>query len=134
MLQIDDLEISCQDAYQQALDALSNMEITGLELVETAKVPMGDPSVKQDEWPYCYMFVFSRPVNRISCTYALAEGTGQEQVSEIWPQEYIKVYIDDSGIIQFIWDAPTQVGETVNGNVSIKSFDEIMAIFKQQVK
>lgn len=131
--QIADLNISCQDAYQQALNALSNMGISGLELVKTAEVPMGDPSVKQNEWPYCYMFVFSRPVNGISCTYALAEGAGQEQVSEIWPQEYIKIYIDGSGIVQFNWDAPTQVGETVNENVSIKSFDDIMAIFKQQV-
>ena len=131
--QIGNLETSCQQAYQQALDALSRMGIGGMELAETAKVPVGNPSVSQSDWPYCYMFVFSRPVQGLPCTYALAEGSGQEQVSQVWPQEYIKIYIDDSGILQFNWNAPTQIGETVNENVSLKSFGEIMTVFKQQI-
>ncbi len=104
-----------------------------MELVKTAMVPLGDPQVDQTKWPYCYMFVFSRTIDGISYTYALSEGTGQEQVSEIWPQEYAMICIDDSGIIQFDWKAPTQIGKTVNKNVTLKSFDEIMAVFKQQV-
>ena len=130
---IDGIELSAEEGHALALEALADMNINGMELVKMAKVPLGN--ARNDKLSYCYEFAFSRPVGGIPSTYALAEGLSldNERVSETWDQEYIEIYIDDSGILKFNWDSPTQLGETINENVSLKPFDEILSIFKQQI-
>ena len=46
--------------------------------------------------------------------------------------EYMNIYIDDSGIIGFIWSSPMEAQEVINENVKIVDFDEIKEYFIQQ--
>lgn len=129
------IQISAKDGYDFALDTLSNMGITGMELVRIASVPLVDPQNSFDTFNSCYKFIFSRPVSGIPTTYALEDGlaTDNDRMAEVWKQEYIEIFVGDSGILKFNWDAPTQLGEPINDNVALKSFKEVFSIFKQQI-
>ena len=129
---IQSLETTYGAAYQQAIDILTEMQIENYDLIQSVAVPLGNPQQKVNDYNACYEFIFSQPIEGIELNYALASGNS-EQYLEVWPQEYVKIYIDDTGIIGFYWDSPSEVGEVVNPNVELKTIDEIIEIFKQQM-
>jgi len=49
-----------------------------------------------------------------------------------WSQEYIRIGIGNDGVVQFMWQSPMILEETLNENVSLLPMDEIMDIFVQQ--
>ena len=131
-INIQGLETTYGAAYQQAIDILTEMQIENYDLIQSAAVPLGNPQQKVNDYNACYEFIFSQPIEGIELNYALASGNS-EQYLEVWPQEYVKIYIDDTGIIGFYWDSPSEVGEVINPNVELKAIDEIIEIFKQQM-
>ncbi len=48
-------------------------------------------------------------------------------IEKLWPPEMIEFRINDGGIIQFQWNAPLEITETVAENTAMKPFDEIKA-------
>ena len=51
-----------------------------------------------------------------------------------WNYEYICFTIDNNGIMDFSWNNPIEVIETVQQNASLKSFHEIIGVFETMVK
>lgn len=62
-----------------------------------------------------------------------AEEVENEQYAPYWPQEYIKMLIDDTGVFSVEWNMPAKQTEVVNTNVELLPFEEIQRIFKQQM-
>ena len=50
----------------------------------------------------------------------------------IYGEEILRIIINDDGIVQWYYTNPHQVLRTVNAGVEVKSFDEILEIYKKQ--
>ena len=86
--------------------------------------------------PKCYKFHFTREINGIqlhspkTCSGFDKEGP---EYDAVWLSEILSVYVDDTGVIGFAYFYPGKITETVNENVEMKDFDEIMDIFEKQI-
>jgi|GEM_PF-2997110 len=85
-----------------------------------------------------YAFYYTRCANGVPVTYTnnafFETGTQTLEHFEFWEPEYIKICIGDSGFVEFSWESPTQVIETVTDNAQLLPFDEIQRIFERQIK
>lgn len=79
-----------------------------------------------------YLFIFSRNIEGIPCKYVEstggALGIDGSEFRNPWNAERIEVMVNDDGIIGFEWESPPEIIETINENVSIKAYDEIIEI------
>jgi beta-lactamase regulating signal transducer with metallopeptidase domain len=76
------------------------------------------------------------PVTDISHSGGNSSGVGTEEETKhsfvLW-QEYLRFYIDNTGIILLDWRSPCGVTREINKNVALKPLDDIKKIFKQQI-
>jgi len=79
-----------------------------------------------------YLFLFSRNIEGVPCKYVQEDsgalGIDGEEYREPWNAERIEVMVNDDGIIGFEWESPPEIIDTVNENVSMKSYEEIIDI------
>ena len=84
-----------------------------------------------------YIFQFARTVNGVSVLTEgnkyVEEGNGESYTKKLWPKECIEVKVNDDGIVEFIYNAPLEVTETVVDQSNIKTFEEIKEVFEQMV-
>ena len=82
----------------------------------------------------CYEAIIYKCIN--SVYIPLITGyQGKESESMVAPDipvEQIKVYIDEKGVIKFLWMEPTDIVEIVNQNVAMLDFEAIKQMFIQQ--
>lgn len=84
---------------------------------------------------YAYQFYYSRKTNDIPlATYMRDGGNGSEGFSVPWMYEYICFTVDNSGIVSATWANPIDVGDVVQENATLKTFDEIISVFESMVK
>ncbi|MBN2879639.1 MAG: hypothetical protein JXN65_08420 [Clostridia bacterium] len=85
----------------------------------------------------CYEFYFVRKYNTINgAKFNLASRYIESidyNFAEIWQGEEIKIIVDDSGIVSFLWYSPTEVLENINYNAATMDFEEIFEIFKKNI-
>lgn len=81
----------------------------------------------------CFVLHYTRRIHDAPVTYEYSSAQYSEEYGEHWNYEYMTFYIDDTGIIAFIWDNPKQVLETINSNVSMLTFEEVKDYFKKQI-
>ena len=60
-------------------------------------------------------------------------GTQVYLYASYWPQEYFRVYVDDTGVIGFYWWLPMQIGEAISSNVALLPFEEIQEIVRKDI-
>lgn len=82
---------------------------------------------------YAYVFIFSRNIEGIPCqnvdyNVKLSISADGAEYREPWYNERIEVMVNDDGIIGFKWYSPPEILETINDNVAIKTYDEIIDI------
>ena len=82
----------------------------------------------------CYRVSVSRCVNGVYTPNIKSNDTSMESETAAKPvkPEYMNIYIDDSGIIGFIWSSPMETQEIINENVQTLDFEEIKEYFVQQ--
>ncbi len=73
------------------------------------------------------------PLEQPSGTKKMESSDGGDYTEKRWPAEVIEFRINDSGIIQFQWNAPLQITETVVDQAAMKPFPEIAAAFEKML-
>ncbi len=90
---------------------------------------------------YAYQFVFTRAVNGFSMVYDetnaigsnFSEESGTDLYQEPWPYEYLLLVIDKNGMQKMEWNSPLRVEKTLNENVALMPYADIMDVFKKMV-
>lgn len=85
---------------------------------------------------YAYRFYYVRKADGIPLAVSFqSEGKIDEESFAVpWYYEYACLTVDNTGLVAVDWNAPVQVGEVVQENASLKSFDEIIRIFQTMIK
>lgn len=141
------LNISREDALKAARNTLKQLGLEGTQLsyaragidVEGLLGTEFSDVVSNPKRKKCYIFYFSRilkdiPVTNIEYCNGIEEGDDKEEAyDKVWLCENIEIAVDDSGVLWFRWDSPSEIGEVINANVKLKDFEEIKSIFKKQM-
>lgn len=139
------LYISPEDAEKKAEDALRALKISDMELYSCEEVWGGallhGGNVKQ-QVRHAYRLEFVRSIDGTLLTYAenkinrtsveIDERTGA-RLAPSWPYERVMFIIDDTGIVEFLWESPYEVTEQVVENAKLIPFKDIEAIFSKMI-
>ena len=138
------LSISFDDAKKIAIQTVADMNIQNMCLDAYGITPSGEgyQNVETyDELPKCFAFYFKKTINSINETYVdcrLGEqlGDNDSEGGYIYnsEDEYLEVFVNDSGVLHMYWINPTSITEITNTNVELLAYDEIMSRFEQQIK
>lgn len=96
-----------------------------------ADIPTADPDPSSN---VCYAFYLTRNVCGLDVSYVpdydgvQALGIDGETYREPWTPEFMEIFVNDSGIIEFNWYAPAKAEEVLNENVALKPFEEIKEV------
>ena len=135
--------------FSSEAEASSNFNISKQEVESIAyellnKLPAESMDISNIEYGFlykgygakrtCYRVSVSRCVNGVYTPNILSNDSSMESETSARPAkpEYMNIYIDDSGIIGFIWSSPMEALEIINENVQILEFDDIKEYFIQQ--
>ncbi|HHV08998.1 MAG TPA: hypothetical protein GXX75_01815 [Clostridiales bacterium] len=139
------LSISPEDARNKAAEALRALNIPDMELYSCEEVWgsafLQGGVVKQQE-RHAYRLEFVRSLGGTLLTYAennigrtvvpIDERTG-ERLAASWPYERVMFIIDDTGIVEFLWESPYEVMEQVVGHTKLMPFEDIQDIFSTMI-
>ena len=137
------LTITYDQAKNIAEELLKDLKIEGMNLNAAAFTPaMGDINIYSTQSaaetnPYYYTFYFTKQFDGISWTYTnpyFNESDITKQYAEMWKDEYIKVMVDDTGIVLLQWVSPANIIETFDDNVTLLSFNDMIQKFIQQLQ
>jgi|GEM_PF-4460739 len=81
----------------------------------------------------CYVLHYTRQIRNVPTTYASQSAQYSAEYGKPWNYEFLTFFIDDTGIIAFIWDNPKRVSEIVNNSVAMLPFEDIKEHFKRQI-
>ena len=125
------LKISKQEVESIAYELLNKLPAESMDI---SNVEYGFLSKGYGAKKFCYMVSVSRCVNGVYTPNILSNDSSMESETSARPvkPEYMNIYIDDSGIIGFIWSSPMETQEIINENVQTLDFEEIKEYFVQQ--
>lgn len=127
---IGEVKLAEDDACTQAEALLHALYIENMGIADTEKgriVNLYTSEILSTGW--CITFARndagSIPVSfeGIQLSGALAIESGE--YSESWPAETIRIYMDETGVREFVWKYPIEVTETLNENVRLLPFDAV---------
>lgn len=126
----NNMEMTVDQAIDLAQSTMSNLGITDMILSEANTI-----GSKQEQ---AYELSFYKSINGIRIsdyqTHMMIEPEEGESVyAPFLKPEIATIYINDSGVLEFYCTNPLEIGEIINENVRVMSFDEIKNIFKDQV-
>ncbi|MCH1981930.1 DUF6034 family protein [Ruminococcus sp. OA3] len=121
-----DIAMPREEAERAALQTASDCGISECEIVAA-----GSTTADGQE---TYVFTLSRLIGGVPCvpvgdfvgTKAFGGDSGEDQ--EPWRQEKIQVMVNDKGVVGFKWECPPEMLETVNDDVAVKTYEEIIEI------
>lgn len=139
------LAISPEEAKSKAAEALRALNISDMELYSCEEV-WGDAflqgGIVEHQERHAYRLEFVRSVGGALLTYAINnidrssvqidERTG-ERLAPSWPYERVMFIIDDTGIVEFLWESPYEVTEQMVENTKLMPFEDIQAIFSTMI-
>ena len=118
----------------------NDMELVRTATINKASTYLTDISDFQSLEPQCLVFYFMRSFNGVTSTY-FKPSDEQFSLNEDNPMyshgvlpEYIRVIVDGSQIVEWIWFNPCMTTEMISENVPLMPFEHIKDIFRQQVK
>ncbi|MGI6008486.1 MAG: DUF6034 family protein [Ruminococcus sp.] len=120
-----------------------NAKQKAIETVKSCGLP--ECEIMSEEWTNIsgiksYVFEVSRQISGIPCNYiseyegTLSYGGDGKEYREPWKQENIRVIVNETGVVGFLWEYPPEIQSTINENVSILSYEEIKEIAKKQLQ
>lgn len=82
-----------------------------------------------------YRLQYVRQVGGVPVTYTRVETAGYGEDSTIWFWDYEKMtfIVNDSGIVEMLWEAPYKLAETVTNNTAILPFSQIREVFEKMI-
>ncbi len=139
------LALSPEDAESKAAEALLALNISDTELNSCEEVWGGaflHGGIVEQQERHAYRLEFVRNVSGALLTYTennidrsavqIEERTG-ERLAPSWPYERVMFIIDDTGIVEFLWESPYEVREQVMENTKLMPFEDIEAIFSRMI-
>ena len=138
---LNDVTISAEEAVQIGLDFLAQLGETDFApalIVAGYCDPGGDDPGPIKEWPQCYQIQFTRSVAGVPATYREEHydgigADGRERYAPAYPQESIEMDIRDSGVNYMYWSTPSELGRTLNENVTLMPFEQVVERFCDQI-
>ena len=141
---LNDVSISVEEAVQMGLDYLEQLGETDFSpalIVAGYCDPRSSENIKpMEEWPQCYQIQFTRNVAGVPATYReghydllLSGSDGKERYAPAYPEESIEMDIRDSGVNYLYWSTPSELGRTLNENVALLPFEQIVERFCDQI-
>lgn len=141
---LNDVSISVEEAVQMGLDYLEQLGETDFSAAlivagycEPRSINDAHPT---EEWPQCYQIQFTRNVAGVPATYReghydllLSGSDGKERYAPAYPEESIEMDIRDSGVNYLYWSTPSELGRTLNENVALLPFEQIVERFCDQI-
>lgn len=83
-----------------------------------------------------YRLQYVRKVKDVPLTYTNVEGSWDDTDSSnawMWSYEKMTLIIDDSGIVEMVWEAPYELKETVTETTAMLPFSRIQDIFEKMI-
>ena len=139
---LNDVTISAEEAVQIGLDFLAQLGETDFApalIVAGYCDPRSSENIKpMEEWPQCYQIQFTRSVAGVPATYREEHydgigADGGERYAPAYPQESIEMDIRDSGVTYMYWSTPSELGRTLNENVTLMPFEQVVERFCDQI-
>ena len=141
---LNDVTISAEEAVQIGLDYLAQLGETDFApalIVAGYCDPRSSENIKpMEEWPQCYQIQFTRSVAGVPATYReghydalLTAVDEKERYAPDYPQESIEMDIRDSGVNYMNWSTPSELGRTLNENVALMPFEQVVERFCDQI-
>ena len=139
---LNDVTISAEEAVQIGLDFLAQLGETDFApaqiLAGYCGPEWGTDPIPLEEWPQCYQIQFTRSVAGVPATYREEHydgigADGRERYAPAYPQESIEMDIRDSGVNYMYWSAPSELGRTLNENVTLMPFEQVVERFCDQI-
>ena len=141
---LNDVTISAEEAVQIGLDFLAQLGETDFApalIVAGYCDPRSSENIKpMEEWPQCYQIQFTRSVAGVPATYReghydalLTAVDEKERYAPDYPQESIEMDIRDSGVNYMNWSTPSELGRTLNENVALMPFEQVVERFCDQI-
>ena len=139
---LNDVTISAEEAVQIGLDFLAQLGETdfapALIVAGYCDPEWGTDPIPLEEWPQCYQIQFTRSVAGVPATYREEHydgigADGRERYAPAYPQESIEMDIRDSGVIYMYWSTPSELGRTLNENVTLMPFEQVVERFCDQI-
>jgi uncharacterized protein YcfL len=139
------LSITQEEAQKTAQDTLTALGIEDMKLAVCEEVWGGislEGGITDLQGRHAYQLKYVRVVSGIPITYTdneasedyvEDEGTPNEQVIAGWPYEDVHFIIDDTGIVEFVWESPYEIVETVTEHSAVKPFEEISNVFSKMM-
>ena len=139
---LNDVTISAEEAVQIGLDFLAQLGETDFApaqiLAGYCDPEWGTDPIPLEEWPQCYQIQFTRSVAGVPATYREEHydgigADGRERYAPAYPQESIEMDIRDSGVTYMYWSTPSELGRTLNENVTLMPFEQVVERFCDQI-
>ena len=139
---LNDVTISAEEAVQIGLDFLAQLGETdfapALIVAGYCDPEWGTDPIPLEEWPQCYQVQFTRSVAGVPATYREEHydgigADGRERYAPAYPQESIEMDIRDSGVTYMYWSTPSELGRTLNENVTLMPFEQVVERFCDQI-
>lgn len=83
-----------------------------------------------------YVFYFSPEYSGFASLfidYAPIVGTDEKRYTESYPREYVSLIVDDNGIVNMHYESFSKAVETINDDVRLMPFADILERFKNEV-
>ncbi len=146
------LSITAEQGAQIARELVSDLGYNDMSIAKTmscATPPSRENGsttiVPYAQFPRCYVYSFTHTVQGMVMQYnsrfnsmQLAQygrtGEAPNPYTERWIEEYLTVYVNDSGVIAVEIRSPSEVAGIVAPNVGLLPFDQIQQRFAQQFK
>ena len=139
---LNDVTISAEEAVQIGLDFLAQLGETdfapALIVAGYCDPEWGTDPIPLEEWPQCYQIQFTRSVAGVPATYREEHydgigADGRERYAPAYLQESIEMDIRDSGVTYMYWSTPSELGRTLNENVTLMPFEQVVERFCDQI-
>lgn len=151
---MNDITISKEEAIQLGLDFIEKLGDSNFApslILAGYCEPRGGSTSQIEDYPQCFKILYTRSVEGVPTTYRESkydlfidsplpsdnsnsvQSGASDQYAPYCPQEYIELIIRDSGVNYMYWEMPSKQTLILNKNVELKSFDEIIERFKNQV-
>ncbi|MDD5017666.1 MAG: DUF6034 family protein [Eubacteriales bacterium] len=124
-------DLTDEEAAAIAQDMLGRLGIEGMALSQMYEI-----KDQQDDVKYGYMLTFQREYGDIPVIDDPGAGNyipEDERYGPVYEQERIEIRVLDDQVSYFMWMNPAKIKEDENENIEMKTFDEVMEIFRQQM-
>lgn len=139
------LEITPENAAEQAQHVIDALGISDMTLYSCDEVWGGAHLMNgssDNSMHHGYMVRFVRSVGGVPVLFTeknISEGfqgdfeDPNDRYFAAWPYEEIHIVVDDSGVVEFVWQSPYEVVKTVTSTTSLMPFTDIQGIFERMI-